>query len=79
MSDIEQRVRKIASEQVGIDVAQLRNEASLMDDLGASSLDAVEFVMALEDEFGLEIPDEVSEKITTVQDAINLMMNMTNR
>ncbi|MBC3255993.1 acyl carrier protein [Pseudomonas paralactis] len=79
MSDIEQRVRKIVSEQLGIDVAQVRNEASLVGGLGADSLDSVEFIMALEDEFGLEIPDEVSEKITTVQDAINLMMNMTNR
>ncbi|MBI6633931.1 acyl carrier protein [Pseudomonas paralactis] len=79
MSDIEQRVRTIVSEQLGIDVAQVRNEASLIGDLGASSLDAVELVMALEDAFDVEIPDQDSETITTVQDAINLMMNMTNR
>ncbi|MCK3852878.1 acyl carrier protein [Pseudomonas synxantha] len=79
MADIEQRLRKIVSEQLAVDVAQVRNEASFIDDLGADSITLVELVMALEDEFGFEIRDKDSNKITTVQDAINLMTNMANR
>jgi acyl carrier protein len=71
MSDIETRVRKIIAEQLGVEEAQLTNEKSFVADLGADSLDTVELVMALEDEFGLEIPDEDAEKITTVQNAID--------
>ena len=71
MSDIEQRVRKIVSEQLGTDEDQIKNESSFIDDLGADSLDTVELVMALEDEFDTEIPDEEAEKITTVQQAID--------
>ena len=71
MSDIEQRVRKIVSEQLGTDEGQIKNESSFIDDLGADSLDTVELVMALEEEFDTEIPDEEAEKITTVQQAID--------
>ena len=71
MSDIEQRVKKIVSEQLGADKKTLKNESSFIDDLGADSLDTVELVMALEEEFDTEIPDEDAEKITTVQQAID--------
>ena len=70
MSDIEQRVKKIVAEQLGVAEADIKNESSFVDDLGADSLDTVELVMALEDEFEMEIPDEQAEKITTVQQAI---------
>tara|TARA_B100000035_G_C20696790_1_gene420871 strand:- start:359 stop:595 length:237 start_codon:yes stop_codon:yes gene_type:complete len=70
MSDIEQRVKKIVSEQLGTDESSLKNESSFINDLGADSLDTVELVMALEEEFNTEIPDEEAEKITTVQQAI---------
>lgn len=63
---IEQRVKDIIVEQLGVDSEQVTKEASFVDDLGADSLDTVELVMALEEEFGLEIPDEEAEKITTV-------------
>ena len=75
MSDIEQRVKKIVSEQLGTDAANVKNESSFIDDLGADSLDTVELVMALEGEFGTEIPDEQAEKITTVQQAIDYINN----
>jgi len=75
MSDIEQRVKKIVSEQLGTDAANVKNESSFIDDLGADSLDTVELVMALEEEFGTEIPDEQAEKITTVQQAIDNINN----
>jgi len=71
MSDIEQRVKKIVSEQLGTEEASLKNESSFINDLGADSLDTVELVMALEEEFNTEIPDEEAEKITTVQQAID--------
>ncbi|HHG3620657.1 TPA: acyl carrier protein [Vibrio parahaemolyticus] len=71
MSNIEERVKKIIVEQLGVDEAEVKNEASFVDDLGADSLDAVELVMALEEEFDTEIPDEEAEKITTVQAAID--------
>ena len=75
MSDIEQRVKKIVSAQLGTDAANVKNESSFIDDLGADSLDTVELVMALEEEFGTEIPDEQAEKITTVQQAIDYINN----
>lgn len=71
MSSIEERVRKIVAEQLGVKDDEVRNEASFVDDLGADSLDTVELVMALEEEFETEIPDEEAEKITTVQLAIS--------
>ena len=71
MSDIEQRVKKIVSEQLGANEADIKNESSFVDDLGADSLDTDELVMALEEEFDCEIPDEEAEKITNVQQAID--------
>ncbi|AGF49163.1 acyl carrier protein [Candidatus Kinetoplastidibacterium galati] len=71
MDSIEQRVRKIVSEQLGVGETDISNDSSFIDDLGADSLDMVELVMALEDEFETEIPDEDAEKITTVQQAID--------
>ena len=71
MSSIEERVKKIVSEQLGANEADVKNESSFVDDLGADSLDTVELVMALEEEFDCEIPDEDAEKITTVQQAID--------
>lgn len=74
MSNIEERVRKIIVEQLGVDEAEVKNESSFVDDLGADSLDTVELVMALEEEFDTEIPDEEAEKITTVQAAIDYVV-----
>jgi len=71
MSDIEKRVRKIVAEQLGVNETEVKNESSFVNDLGADSLDTVELVMALEEEFGCEIPDEDAEKITSVQQAID--------
>ncbi|MEQ1603000.1 MAG: acyl carrier protein [Methylophilaceae bacterium] len=71
MSDIEQRVKKIVSEQLGANEADVKSTSSFVDDLGADSLDTVELVMALEEEFDCEIPDEEAEKITTVQLAVD--------
>ena len=71
MSSIDERVKKIIVEQLGVNESEVKNEASFVDDLGADSLDTVELVMALEEEFDCEIPDEEAEKITTVQQAID--------
>lgn len=71
MENIEQRVRKIVAEQLGVNESEIKNESAFVDDLGADSLDTVELVMALEEEFECEIPDEEAEKITTVQQAID--------
>ncbi len=71
MSSVEERVAKIVVEQLGVDKDQVKPEASFVDDLGADSLDTVELVMALEEEFECEIPDEEAENITTVQQAID--------
>jgi acyl carrier protein len=70
MSSVEERVKKIVAEQLGVK-EDISNDASFVDDLGADSLDTVELVMALEEEFECEIPDDEAEKITTVQLAIN--------
>jgi acyl carrier protein len=71
MSDVAERVKKIVAEQLSVGEEQVTGEASFVDDLGADSLDTVELVMALEEEFELDIPDEEAEKIVTVQDAVN--------
>lgn len=71
MSSIEERVKKIVCEQLGVKEEEVVPAASFVDDLGADSLDTVELVMALEEEFDTEIPDEEAEKITTVQAAID--------
>jgi len=71
MSNNEQRVKKIVAEQLGVNETEVKNESSFVNDLGADSLDTVELVMALEEEFGVEIPDEEAEKITTVQLALD--------
>jgi acyl carrier protein len=70
-AEIEAKVKKIIVEQLGVDEAEINPEAKFIDDLGADSLDTVELVMALEEEFGVEIPDEDAEKITTVKDAMS--------
>lgn len=70
MASIDERVKQIVAEQLGVDEDQVTEEASFMDDLGADSLDTVELVMALEEEFDVEISDEDAEKIQTVKDAI---------
>ena len=71
MSSIEERVKKIVVDQLGVKEEEVTLEASFVDDLGADSLDTVELVMALEEEFETEIPDEDAEKITTVQQAVD--------
>lgn len=71
MSNIEQRVIKMVAEQLGVKEEDIKHESSFVEDLGADSLDTVELIMALEEEFDAEIPDEDAEKIATVQDAIN--------
>ena len=71
MSSVDERVTKIVAEQLGVAEGEISNSSSFVDDLGADSLDTVELVMALEEEFDTEIPDEEAEKITTVQLAID--------
>ena len=71
MSNVEEKVKKIIEEKLSVNADQITNDAKFAEDLKADSLDTVELVMALEDEFGLDIPDEEADKIKTVQDAIN--------
>jgi acyl carrier protein len=71
MSSVADRVKKIVVEQLGVKEEEVNNDASFVDDLGADSLDTVELVMALEEEFECEIPDDEAEKITTVQQAVD--------
>ena len=71
MENIEAKVKKVVADKLGIDETTIKNESAFIEDLGADSLDTVELVMALEEEFGCEIPDEEAEKITTVQAAID--------
>ena len=75
MSSIETRVKAIVAEQLGVKEEEVTNDSSFVDDLGADSLDTVELVMALEEEFETEIPDEDAEKITTVKDAVAYIEN----
>ena len=79
MSTVEERVRKIVIEQLGVKEEELKNDASFVDDLGADSLDTVELVMALEEEFETEIPDEQAEKINTIQEAIDYIESNLNK
>ena len=78
MENIEQRVKKIVAEQLGVNEAEVKIDSSFVDDLGADSLDTVELVMALEEEFECEIPDEDAEKITTVEQAVNYIKAHSN-
>lgn len=71
MVSVEERVKKIVAEQLGVDEEEVTPEASFVDDLGADSLDTVELVMAFEEEFGIDIPDDDAEKIITVQNSID--------
>ena len=75
MSDIAERVKKIVVEHLGVDPAKVTDSSSFIDDLNADSLDTVELVMAFEEEFSVEIPDDAAEKILTVQDAIDYIAN----
>ena len=74
MENLEQRVKKVVAEQLNINEADIKNESAFIDDLGADSLDTVELVMALEDAFKVEIPDDQQEKLRTVQDAIDFIV-----
>lgn len=71
VNNIEERVKEIIADQLGVSVDQIKPESKFVDDLGADSLDVVELIMAFEEEFGVEIPDEDAEKISTVQDVLN--------
>ncbi len=73
MSDIAERVKKIVVDHLGVDESKVSEDASFIDDLGADSLDTVELVMAFEEEFNVEIPDDAAEKIQTVGDAISFI------
>ena len=77
MSDIADRVKKIVIEHLGVEEAKVTDNANFIDDLGADSLDTVELVMAFEEEFGCEIPDDAAEKIVTVKDAIDYVKSKT--
>lgn len=78
MSNVQDRVIDIVVEQLGLDRSKVKPESKFVDDLGADSLDTVELVMALEEEFDIEIPDDQAEKITTVQEAIDFVTNHAN-
>jgi acyl carrier protein len=78
MSTIQERVKKIIVEQLGVSEEQVTTETSFVDDLGADSLDTVELVMALEEEFNIEIPDDDAEKIATVNDAVGFVESNIN-
>ncbi len=73
MSDVAARVKKVVVEHLGVDEDKVTESASFIDDLGADSLDTVELVMAFEEEFGIEIPDDAAEKILTVKDAVDFI------
>ena len=76
--DISSKVKKIVADHLGIEEAKVTEESSFIDDLGADSLDTVELVMAFEEEFNIEIPDDMAEKITTIKDAIDHIQNSQN-
>lgn len=75
MNDVAERVKKIIVEHLGVEEGKVVENASFIDDLGADSLDTVELVMAFEEEFGIEIPDDAAEKILTVKDAVDYIKN----
>ena len=75
MSDVREKVKKIIVDHLGVDIAKVTDEASFIDDLGADSLDTVELVMAFEEKFGIEIPDDAAETIQTVQNAIDYIQS----
>ncbi len=77
MSDVADRVKKIVLEHLGVEESKVVENASFIDDLGADSLDTVELVMAFEEEFGCEIPDEAAEKILTIKDAVDFIDSQT--
>lgn len=77
MSDVSERVKQIVVEHLGVDEAKVSDNASFIDDLGADSLDTVELVMAFEEEFGCEIPDDAAEKILTVKDATDFISSQS--
>ena len=78
MSEIQDQVKKIVVDHLGIEESKVVPEAKFIDDLGADSLDTVELVMAFEEEFNIEIPDDMAEKITTIKDAIDHIQNSQN-
>ena len=78
MDNVEPRVKKIVAEQLGVNEAEIKNESSFVDDLGADSLDTVELVMELEEEFDINIPDDAAEKIQTVGQAIKFIDEAQN-
>lgn len=78
MTDIDEKVKNIVSKHLGVKPEDINVESSFVDDLGADSLDQVELVMAFEEEFGVEIPDDVAEKIVKVSDAVNFITNKLN-
>ena len=78
MSDIEERVKKIVVEHLGVDQSKIESDSKFIDDLGADSLDTVELVMAFEEEFGCEIPDDAAEKIVTMKDAVSFLTANSN-
>jgi acyl carrier protein len=78
MATIEERVKKLVHEQLGVKEDEIKLESSFVNDLGADSLDTVELVMALEEEFDAEIPDEEAEKITTVQEAVSYIESQSS-
>ncbi len=78
MSSVEERVKKIVAEQLGVNEGEVQSDSSFVDDLGADSLDTVELVMALEEEFDCQISDEEAEKITTVKQAVDYISSRTS-
>ena len=78
MSDIEERVKKIVVEHLGVEETKIQCDSKFIDDLGADSLDSVELVMAFEEEFGCEIPDDAAEKIVTLKDAVTYLSANSN-
>ena len=78
MSDIEERVKKIVVEHLGVEESKIQSDSKFIDDLGADSLDTVELVMAFEEEFGCEIPDDAAEKIVTLKDAVTYLSAISN-